>query len=95
MKKLILIIWVLISIAGCRTIRLMNHLSVGMSKSEAIRVMGEPDITGANGNEEYMRYDLAGDSCYISLIDGKVASFGRWGDFNSTKDPTLNIRMQK
>lgn len=27
---------------------------------------------------------------FVRLVNGQVASFGRWGDFSSTKDPTLN-----
>jgi hypothetical protein len=31
---------------------------------------------------------------FVKLIDGKVDSYGKVGDFNSTKDPTLNVNIQ-
>lgn len=31
---------------------------------------------------------------YVRLIDGKVDSYGRVGDFDSTKDPTINVNIK-
>lgn len=97
MRKIFLgaIALLLFTSVGCRTIRLMNGLSVGMSKGEVIEVMGMPDIRGAKGSEEYFKYELARDACFVTFIDGKVYSYGRWGDFSSTKNPALDINLKK
>lgn len=31
---------------------------------------------------------------FVRMIDGKVDSYGKVGDFNSTKDPTINVNVQ-
>lgn len=59
---------------------------------------------------EILRYDLsstfttvylanhgiasAPQDYFVKLIDGKVDSYGMVGDFNSTKDPTINVNIQ-
>jgi outer membrane protein assembly factor BamE (lipoprotein component of BamABCDE complex) len=79
----------------------MNRLSIGMSKSEVIDVMGHPLSTSANQSTEYMIYRSAnaGQGWYgrhfVRIVDGKVDAFGRQGDFDSTKDPTLNMNITK
>jgi len=94
MKKLILIS--LLFLAACAGTPKMNHLSVGMTKQEVIAVMGEPDSTSAKGGVEYMSYSLwrdfwdrrpgdYSDPFYVRLVKGKVESYGRTGDFDSTK----------
>ena len=42
------------------------------------------------------RHGIAPESqdYFVKLIDGKVDSYGRVGDFNSTKDPTINVNIQ-
>jgi hypothetical protein len=83
--------------AGCaHTPRDMNRLSVGMSKAQVYAVLGEPLSTGAQDGTQVLRYRLASSSWgssstepyYVRLVDGKVESYGRLGDFDSVKDPT-------
>ena len=73
-----------------------------MDKQAVISALGKPDETSTAGPTEYLSYgwdspwdgrvDVA-EWYYVRLINGKVESFGRKGDFNSTKDPTLNINQ--
>jgi hypothetical protein len=83
----------------------MNSLSVGMTKQEVFGVMGNPSSTAATGNVEVLRYKLAPtdddawygntEEYFVKLLDGKVESYGRMGDFNSTKDPAINLNINK
>ena len=91
-------------IAGCATAHKMNRLSLGMTKQEVISVMGRPTSTASPGKgQEILRYNLSAtaddayygitDEYYVRLINGIVNSYGRMGDFDSAKDPTLNINI--
>ncbi len=91
-------------IAGCATAHKMNRLSLGMTKQEVISVMGRPTSTASPGKgQEILRYNLSAtgedafegitDEYFVTLIDGKVDSYGRIGDFDSTKDPSLNLNI--
>ena len=83
-------------LSNCATAYKMNNLSKGMTKEQVIKIMGRPNSTSAKGGAEYLNYKLVEDdwiqrSFYVRLIDGYVDSFGKLGDFDSTKDPTINI----
>jgi len=76
----------------------MNKLSLGMTKSQVIEAMGNPDSTSAQGGAEYLKYNLwrdfwdrrpgdYSDGYFVRLMNGKVESYGRMGDFDSTKVP--------
>jgi len=74
-----------------------------MSKNEVIRELGPPHEVAQQGDTEYFtyNYDHPFDgvarivaSYYVRFLAGQVESFGRKGDFDSTKDPTLNIRVK-
>ena len=76
-------------------------MSVGMTKSEVIEAIGSPRSSSAKDNVEYLnyvfteRYGIAVPQNYfVRLINGKVESYGRQGDFDSTKDPTLNLNIK-
>lgn len=89
----------------------MNRLSVGMTKAEAIASMGrEPDSTSAQGGVEYLTYNLwrdfwdrrpgdYSDNFFVRLINGRVESYGRSGDFDSAKIPetkqTIDVNINK
>jgi hypothetical protein len=61
-------------------------LHLGMTKDEAIKAMGPPSSTAAQGNFEYLNYSVADPNPYgsgaalrpysIRLLDGKVDAFG-------------------
>jgi len=67
-------------------------------------VMGDPDSVSAASGVEYLRYDLYPPPPYytaasktpyfVRLIGGRVDSYGKLGDFNSTKDPTLRLILE-
>jgi hypothetical protein len=106
MKALqILFLVAIVAIAGCATASRMNRLSVGMTKKEVISAMGEPSSTAAPGNGvEFLRYELSPtvaaaeyhitQEYYVRLINGRVESYGRMGDFDSAKDPTINYNIK-
>lgn len=77
-----------------------------MTKEEVIHVMGTPDSTAApGGGMELLRYELAStvaqaeyhitQEYYVRLVGGRVESYGRMGDFNSTKNPTMNYNVNE
>jgi hypothetical protein len=100
----LILVSVMFIAAGCATAHKMNRLSLGMSKQEVISVMGTPTSTASPGEgQEILRYNLSAtaddayygitDEYYVRLINGIVDSYGRMGDFDSAKDPTLNINI--
>lgn len=98
MRKIHLIV-LSVLLASCAGAPKMNQLSVGMTKPEVIAAMErQPDSTSAQGGVEYLSYNLwrdfwdrrpgdYSDRFFVRLINGKVESYGRVGDFNSTRIP--------
>ncbi len=93
---------ILIMLFGCTTIpytaHKMNMIKLGMSKQQVIEILGEPVSTSAKDNITYIRYFLHDkiegvpreqeySYYFVRLVDGKVESFGRTGDFDSAKVP--------
>jgi len=76
-----------------------------MPKEEALKIMGKPVSASATKECEYLNYRLAETSdddfygrttpYYIRIIDGKVESYGRVGDFDSTKTPTVKVQTEE
>lgn len=104
LHTLILVLLVVVG-TGCATSPKMNGLSIGMTKPEVISVMGSPSSTAAPGNGmELLRYRLSPtddhafrgitEEYFVKLVNGKVDSYGKMGDFNSARDPTLNLKIQ-
>jgi len=63
MLKHIMLAAAVLSLAGCITPgsqAKLNHVSVGMTKSDVIAVMGNPISTSATDGTEYMIYELSG-----------------------------------
>jgi hypothetical protein len=104
-----LLLAAVVALAGCATASKMNQLSIGMTKKEVIAVMGSPSSSASPGNGvEFLRYELlatAADALatpqyrnvqeyYVRLINGKVDSYGRVGDYDSAKDPTINLNIK-
>jgi hypothetical protein len=68
-----------------------------MTKQEVIQKLGRPVSTSAQSGVEYLNYRFAETSdddfignyspYYVRIVDGKVESYGRLGDFDSTKVP--------
>lgn len=95
---------------GCAATPKMNRLSVGMTKAEVITTMErDPDSTSAKGEVEYLTYLLwrdfwnrspgdYSDRFFVRLTNGRVESFGRYGDFDSAKVPetkqTIELKIK-
>jgi hypothetical protein len=86
-----------------------SRVSMGMSQQQVIQAMGRPDDMSAQRGLVILRYthtpwydhngaDGTGQDYFVRLIDDRVESFGKMGDFDSTKPPeqtiNLNIRNQ-
>ena len=103
MKRLVAVILSLSFLCGCATAGRMNQVSLGMSKAEVIRVMGQPVSTSAKDNTEYLNYRLSETSTAdyygdytpyaVCLKNGKVVSYGRHGDFGTTEKPAETIKI--
>jgi len=74
---------------GCAaSAKKMNRLSVGMTKPEAIRVMGSPKSTSATHGVEYLIYILDAsrtdallpDEYFVRIVNGQVDGYGRVRD---------------
>jgi len=79
----------------------MNNASLGMTKQEVIKAMGEPQTVSATHGVEYLNYRLCTregnfwndwrcrgwENFYVRLKSGKVDAYGKLGDFDSTKIP--------
>lgn len=89
-----------IALAGCATAPRMNRLNVGMTKQEVVSVLGQPASTAApGGGVEILRFrlhDIDGitEEYFVRMVNGKVEAYGKMGDFDSTKDPTLNLNIK-
>jgi len=104
MKKLALLLSIL-SLSSCATSGKINNIQVGMVKSEVIEKMGSPVSVSATKGTEYLNYKLSetdddafrgwSTPYYVRLVNGKVDSFGRSGDFDSTKTPTIKIEKDE
>lgn len=112
--RLIAPVFLLIALlAGCATAesRKMNQVSLGMTKQQVIEVLGPPVSTSAKSGVEYLNYRfLEVDAVerrhadpttpyYVRLVEGRVESYGRLGDFDSTKTPetksTIDLNIKK
>ena len=92
----------LVLVAACvGNSRRINKINLGMSKKDVIKILGQPISTSAINNTEYLKYRFKEESSdgystlyYVRLIGGTVDSFGRAGDFDSSKDPTVKIKSE-
>jgi hypothetical protein len=86
-RKCLFVLAALALLAGCATADRMNGLSIGMTREQVISVMGAPDTTGAQGNNEYLIYRLSDtkleslvgftEPYVVELKEGKVDAFGK------------------
>ena len=87
-------------LVGCATpSKNLNRVSVGMTKTQVIELLGEPQSARATQGVEYLIYRLAEgfsvagaphevrSSYFVGLRNGVVDSYGRLGDFDSTRIP--------
>ena len=105
MKLLGLLLSIAFLLAGCATANKISNVQMGMTKQDVIRVMGPPVSTSATGKTEYLNYSLSETDdqafygitkpYYVRIINGRVDSFGRLGDFDSTQKPTVRIETKE
>ena len=99
---------VMLTLIGCTTVHnssLLNRLSIGMTKQEVISIMGRPTSVAAQSGVEYLRYELyppppywepaRKDTYFVRIVSGTVDSYGRMGDFDSSKDPGMRVILQQ
>ena len=57
----------------------LDKLQVGMSRQQAIDIMGEPHSREAYASDEYLFYmtENTGEMTPVAIVDGKVAGWGR------------------
>ena len=103
MNKIILIILLsCIFIFSCATAGRMNKIQAGMTRTQVIDTLGEPNSSAGTGREEHLVYRLyeydawsgGYERFFVRLIDGKVSSYGKQGDWDTTKDPTQVIKVR-
>lgn len=102
MKSLQLIIAITF-LTGCANSHKINRVEIGMTKKQVIQEVGSPSSIAAQKNREYLRYFLystdddafygRATEYYVRIIDGKVESFGKMGDFDSTQQPSSKIEI--
>jgi outer membrane protein assembly factor BamE (lipoprotein component of BamABCDE complex) len=75
-------------LAGCSTAHKMNRISLGMTKSQVIDEMGNPDSVQAEEGWEALFYNLSHEMMGMTteyavvLKDGKVAKYGKKWDLH-------------
>jgi len=111
MKQIYILLHLLVSflfLAGCAsTPEALGSLQVGMSKQEVVRILGQPQSVSSQGSTEYLTYSYCVERCiappmhrvyvpfFVRLRGGSIESFGRVGDFDSTKTPATRIEVDR
>jgi hypothetical protein len=95
---------ILVALVGCATASRTNRLSIGMTKEQALAVMGQPVSTAADGDVEVLRYQLSitghdasdhrTEEYFVRFVSGKVERFGKAGDWGAGEGST-QIPQQK
>ena len=85
----------------------LTRISVGMDKSAVLSRLGNPTRVAVQGPVEYLEYEAYENSgwdwqgkrnyrwMFVRIVNGKVESFGRKGDFDSTKNPTTDLNINQ
>lgn len=97
-----------IIISGCATNQAyLSNISLGMNKQQVLAVEGAPSSISAKGQTEYLVYKqcsgfrgLVTGRCrgveedyYVRLINNKVDSYGKVGDFDSVQASRSTIDL--
>lgn len=104
MKKIIISLSFFFLIS-CANAHKLGLISLGMTKQEVIKSLGRPNSISAQKSVEYLHYNFYDTyehafygitkEYYVRIIDGKVESFGKIGDFDSSKESVLNIKTEE
>ena len=97
-------------LVGCATTSRLNQISLGMTKEQVIQKAGKPTSVAAQDNMEIFRYylyqplgqgmiDEPRTDYFVRFKNGLVESYGKMGDFDSTKVPetktTVDLNINK
>ena len=91
-------------LTACATSSKINGVQQGMTRAEVEKIMGKPVSISSQGSATYLSYRLSETSddevmgrttpYFVRLIDGKVESYGRTGDFNSVQIPVVRQQVE-
>ena len=99
MRKALLVVPIIMMVVCGTPSPKFDRISLGMTKEQVKAVIGKPDAFSTQGKTEYWSYRETAVwpevMWFVRFIDGKVESFGQKGDFDSTKDPTQKIIIDK
>jgi hypothetical protein len=102
----LVIFGLLVTLTACAsTGKKLNRVALGMSKPQVIDVMGDPDSTKASDGIEVLVYGVdkmwstevysySGDY-WIVLKDGKVAKYGKPGDFGTAEPAAIRVQLEQ
>jgi hypothetical protein len=74
-----------------------SSLEIGLPEAAVIAMLGNPYSVSATESTKYINYLLGRNQMhYVRIVDGFVESYGRVGDFDSTKVPeqTMNVNLK-
>jgi outer membrane protein assembly factor BamE (lipoprotein component of BamABCDE complex) len=104
MFKIIFLVSAIGFLSSCATAGKMNNLSLGMTKEEVRKTMGNPASTKAADSNEVFVYRLSETSdeafwgieseFWCVFTEGKLSSYGRPGDFGTTGIPTQKLIIE-
>jgi hypothetical protein len=85
LNKIVGIMLLLVFIAGCGgfytpSVKMLNKVSIGMTKAEVIQILGEPQASSAQSGRELLLYGIPSndfsDKFHVVLDQGSVVKFG-------------------
>ena len=99
MKTILLLLCA--ALVGCVSSAALGEFSLGMTKSEVIKILGKPHDVAAQDDVEFLAYNLDVEAVggkreyFVKLVNGKVQSYGKKGDFDSTVGTKQRIEIIK
>lgn len=94
-------LFLVVFLTSCAKPPEFGGISIGMTEAQTISKLGQPNSVAVKGNTKYHEYEsywglskLDYTRWFVRFVDEKVESFGKLGDFDSTKDNTQNINIK-
>ena len=101
------VVMALVLIAGCATTSQFIRLQIGMTKTQVIEAIGEPDLARGSVQNKYgqlievWEYDRLVSNwswdrklMWVYLCDGKLVQWGQAGDWKREADRIYEIRYR-